>query len=556
MRNQEKIFVIGHKNPDTDSICSAIAYADIKNRTSQKVKYIPKRAGQINEETEYVLNRFGMQPPGYLSNIGTQIKDMDIRMSPEADKSMSLKNAWDLMMEKSIVSLPIRDREGQLEGLITIGDIAKTYMDTTDSYLLSRAKTQYRRIAETIAGTVVEGNEHGYFTKGKVLVGTANPEMLKAYIEPDDLIIMGDREEDHLQAIAQNVSCIIVGMGIEVSEKVIKLAHEREIVIIMSPYDTFTIARLINQSIPVRYIMKTDNLVTFNTEDFTDDIQNEMIKHRHRAFPVINKKGKCIGTISRRNFLDMHRKKVALVDHNEKDQAVDNIDKAEIVEIIDHHKLGSLETMVPISFRNQPVGCTATILYEMYGEQKLEISPSIAGLLCAAIISDTLMFRSPTCTLSDKMAAGALALIAGINIEQFAKEMFKAGSNLKDKSPEEIFYQDYKKFIAEDEINFGVGQISSMDSDELAEIKERLVPFMVSECGRHGVTRVFFMLTNIIEESTELLYYGEGSEEMARIAFHMEPEDGVFDLKGVVSRKKQLIPALMEAAQAGQNDYN
>ena len=556
MRNQEKIFVIGHKNPDTDSICSAIAYADIKNRTSQKVKYVAKRAGQINEETEYVLNRFGMQPPGYLSNIGTQVKDMDIRMSPDADKSMSLKNAWDLMMEKSIVSLPIRDKEGQLEGLITIGDIAKTYMDTTDSYLLSRAKTQYKRIAETIEGIVVEGNEHGYFVKGKVLVGTANPQMLKTYIEEDDLIIMGDREEDHLEAIEQNVSCIIVGMGIEVTEKVIKLAHEKEIIIIMSPYDTFTIARLINQSIPVRYIMKTENLVTFNTEDFTDDIQNEMIKHRHRAFPVINKKGKCIGTISRRNFLDMHKKKVALVDHNEKDQAVDNIEKAEIVEIIDHHKLGSLETMTPISFRNQPVGCTATILYEMYGEQKLEISPTIAGLLCAAIISDTLMFRSPTCTLSDKMAAGALALIAGIDIEKFAREMFKAGSNLKDKAPEEIFFQDYKKFIAEGDISFGVGQISSMDSDELAEIKERLIPFMVSECGRHGVTRVYFMLTNIIEESTELLYYGDGSEEMAKTAFHMDPVDGTFDLKGVVSRKKQLIPALMEAAQAGQNDYN
>ena len=556
MRNQEKIFVIGHKNPDTDSICSAIAYADIKNRTSQKVKYVAKRAGQINEETEYVLNRFGMQPPGYLSNIGTQVKDMDIRMSPDADKSMSLKNAWDLMMEKSIVSLPIRDKEGQLEGLITIGDIAKTYMDTTDSYLLSRAKTQYKRIAETIEGIVVEGNEHGYFAKGKVLVGTANPQMLKTYIEEDDLIIMGDREEDHLEAIEQNVSCIIVGMGIEVTEKVIKLAHEKEIIIIMSPYDTFSIARLINQSIPVRYIMKTENLVTFNTEDFTDDIQNEMIKHRHRAFPVINKKGKCIGTISRRNFLDMHKKKVALVDHNEKDQAVDNIEKAEIVEIIDHHKLGSLETMTPISFRNQPVGCTATILYEMYGEQKLEISPTIAGLLCAAIISDTLMFRSPTCTLSDKMAAGALALIAGIDIEKFAREMFKAGSNLKDKAPEEIFFQDYKKFIAEGDISFGVGQISSMDSDELAEIKERLIPFMVSECGRHGVTRVYFMLTNIIEESTELLYYGDGSEEMAKTAFHMDPVDGTFDLKGVVSRKKQLIPALMEAAQAGQNDYN
>lgn len=549
MRNQEKIFVIGHKNPDTDSICSAIAYCDIKNRTSQKQRFVPKRAGQINEETEYVLSRFGVQPPGYLSNIGTQVKDMDIRMSPDADKSMSLKAAWDIMQENSIVSLPIRDKEGALEGLITIGDIAKTYMDTTDSYLLSRARTQYQKIAETIHGEIIEGNPHGYFIKGRVMVGTANPDKMKEYIEEDDMIIMGDREEDHLQAIAQNVSCIIVGLGIQVTENVVKLAHEKEIIIIASPYDTFTIARLINQSIPVRYIMKTDNLVTFNTEDFTDDIQDVMIKHRHRAFPVINKKGKCIGTISRRNFLGMHKKQVVLVDHNEVDQAVDNIEKADILEIIDHHKLGTLQTVQPISFRNQPVGCTGTIMYQIYGEQKLEIPPKIAGLLCAAIISDTLMFRSPTCTLQDKMAAGALALIADISIEQFAKEMFRAGSNLKDKSPEEIFYQDYKKFIAEGDICFGVGQISSMDSEELKEIKARLLPFMVSECGRHGVTRVYFMLTDIMTQSTELLFYGEGSQEMAENAFKMEPQDDAFYLEGVVSRKKQLIPPLMEAAQ-------
>ena len=555
MKKQEKIFVIGHKNPDTDSICSAIAYCDIKNRTTQDSKYIAKRAGQINEETEYVLNRFGVQPPGYLSNIGTQVKDMDIRLSPEANKSMSLKNAWDLMQENSIVSLPIREKDGTLEGLITIGDIAKTYMDTTDSYLLSRARTQYQRIAETIGGKVVEGNGHGYFVQGKIMVATANPDKMKEYVEENDMIIMGNREEDHLQAIEQNVSCIIVGLGIEVTEKVLKLAHEKDIIIISSPYDTFTISRLINQSIPVKYIMKTENLVTFNTEDFTDDIQDVMIKHRHRAFPVIDKKGKCIGTISRRNFLDMHRKKVVLVDHNEKDQAVDNIDKAEIMEIIDHHKLGTLQTMQPISFRNQPVGCTGTIMYQMYGEQKLEIPPKIAGLLCAAIIYDTLMFRSPTCTLQDKMAAGALALIADISIEEFAREMFKAGSNLKDKSPEEIFYQDYKKFIAEGDVCFGVGQISSMDADELKEIKERLLPFMVSECGRHGVSRVYFMLTNIIEQSTELLFYGEGSEEMAVNAFKMQPENGTIYLKGVVSRKKQLIPPLMEAAQMSGGDY-
>ncbi len=555
MGTQEKIFVIGHKNPDTDSICSAIAYADIKNQKSLVKKYIPKRAGQINEETQYVLKRFGVQPPAYLGNIGTQVKDMDIRVSPEADKSMSLKNAWDMMQENSIVSLPIRDKDGELEGLVTIGDIAKTYMDTTDSYFLSNARTQYRRIAETLSGKVVEGNEHAYFVKGKVLVGTANPQVLKEFVKEDDMVIMGNREEDHIQAIRLNVSCIIVGMGVEVSQKVLSLAHEKNIVVITSPCDSFTIARLINQSIPLRFVMKRDNLVTFNTEDFTDDIQDVMIKHRHRAFPVINKRGKCVGTISRRNFLDMHRKKVILVDHNEKDQAVDNIDKAEIVEIIDHHKLGSLETMKPISFRNEPVGCTATILYKIYGEERLEIPPKIAGLLCAAIISDTLMFRSPTCTQQDKIAASALALIADIKIEEFAKEMFKAGSNLKDKSPEEIFYQDYKKFIAEGNVTFGVGQISSMDKDELLEIKERLEPFMVSECGRHGVTRVYFMLTNILDEFTMLLYYGEGSREMAEFAFHIEPENGAFMLPGVVSRKKQIIPAMMEAAQLMTNEY-
>ena len=554
MKNQERIFVIGHKHPDTDSICSAIAYADIKNRTSQSKKYVPMRAGKINEETQYVLNRFGVNPPAYVTNIGTQVKDMEIRVSPNVDKSISLKNAWDMMKENGIVTLPIRDKDGYLEGLITIGDIAQVYMNKTDSYLLSNAKTQYKRIAETIGGHIIEGNEHGYFAKGKILVGTANPEKMKNYIEEDDMIIMGDREEDHLQAIKQNVSCIIVGLGSEVSEKVIKLAHEKEIVIIGTEYDTFTIARLINQSIPVRYVMQTENLVTFSTEDYTDNIQDTMIKNRHRAFPVINKKGKCIGTISRRNLLDIKKKKVILVDHNEKDQAVDNIEKSEILEIIDHHKLGSLETMKPINFRNQPVGCTATILYQIYGEQRLEISPVIAGLLCSAIISDTLMFRSPTCTLQDKMAAGALALIADINIEEHARAMFKAGSNLKDKAPEEIFYQDYKKFIAEGDITFGVGQISSMDGDELKEIKKRLMPFLVSECGRHGIYKVYFMLTNIMDESTELLYYGEDSEEMARLAFKMEPVEGTFILEKVVSRKKQLIPALMEGAQLMQSD--
>ncbi|MBQ9168480.1 MAG: putative manganese-dependent inorganic diphosphatase [Oscillospiraceae bacterium] len=556
MKNQEKVYILGHKNPDTDSICAAIAYADIKNRTTtQNVKYLAKRAGQINEESEFVLNRFQVDPPGYMPNVGTQVKDMDIHPVPEVDRTMTLRSAWALMKKNNIVTLPVCDEQGHLDGLITIGDIARSYMDVVDNYLLSNARTQYKRIAEAIDGTVVEGNEHAYFVKGKVMVGTANPNMLREYIEENDLVIMGDREEDQLEAIRQNVSCIVVGLNIQVSEKVRALAREKEIVIIQSPNDTFTISRLINLSVPVSYVMIKENLITFHMDDFTDDIQEVMVKNKHRGFPVVDKKGRCVGTISRRNFLDMHRKKVILVDHNEKDQAADNIEKAEVMEIIDHHKLGSLETMTPISFRNQPVGCTCTIMYEIYGDQKLEISPKMAGLLCAAIISDTLMFRSPTCTLQDKMAAGALALIAGINIETFSKEMFKAGSNLRDKLPDQIFYQDYKKFMAEGDITFGVGQISSMDTEELTMLKEKLLPCLEKECGKHGINKVYFMLTNILEESTELLYYGDESDVLIETAFHKEPENGSFLLPGIVSRKKQLIPAMMEAAQIMQAEF-
>lgn len=548
MAKQRKIYIIGHKNPDTDSICSAIAYADFKNRLNKGNRYAAKRAGQINEETEYVLKRFGVDAPGYLSDVGTQVKDMEIRETPGVENSISIKDAWAIMKQTSAVTLPITNEGGQLEGLITTGDIAKSYMDAHDNYFLSNARTQFRSIANTVEGKVVTGNPHGYFVRGKVVIGAAHPDKLGEFLEEDDLVILGDRHEDHLCAIEQNVSCIIVCNHTEVSQDIKEAAEKNQCVIIQSALDTFSVARLINQSIPVKHIMKKDNLITFQTDDYTDKIKDTMVQNRHRAFPVVNKHGKYIGTVSRRNLLGMKKKQLILVDHNEKTQAVDNIDSAEILEIIDHHRLGSLETLQPIMFRNQPVGCTATILYQMYVEKALEISPQIAGLLCAAIISDTLMFRSPTCTSSDKMAAGALALIAGINIEEFAKEMFTAGSNLKGKTIEVIFYQDFKRFTS-DKVNFGVGQISSMNSDELKDLKKRLLPVMKHECGKNGISMVFFMLTNILEESSEILCYGEGSERLVRESFDVQEEKGGYLLPGVVSRKKQLIPAFIGTLQ-------
>lgn len=553
MSQQDNVYILGHKNPDTDSICSAIAYADIRNRTSKGERFIPRRAGQINEETEYVLKRFGFPQPGYMPNVGTQVKDMDIYATPHLEPTMSLKRAWDLMKANGITTLPVVNAEDQLEGLVTVNDISHVFMDTEDSLLLSNACTQYRWIAETIRGELRAGDENRFFSKGRVLVGTANPELLSVILEEGDMVILGDREGDQLEAVNQSVSCIVVGLNMEISDRVLALAKEKGVVVISSVLDTFTIARLINQSIPVGYVMTRENLVTFSTEDFTDDIHDVMKNSRYHAFPVLDPQGRCLGTISRRNLIDPRKKRIILVDHNEKDQAADNADNADILEIIDHHKLGSLETMTPITFRNQPVGCTGTIMYQIYGEQKLDIPPGIAGLLCSAIISDTLMFRSPTCTVYDKMAAGALALIAGVEIPRLAKEMFRAGSNLGGKTPDQIFYQDYKKFTAEGDLVFGVGQISSMDEEDLAMIREKLTPILKMESEKQQVPKVYFMLTNILEESTELIYYGQDSEQLISVAFKTKPENGAFFLPGVVSRKKQLIPAMMKAAQLIRN---
>lgn len=544
---EKKIYIIGHKNPDTDSICSAIAYADIKNRTENHT-YAAKRAGQISQETQYVLNRFQMDPPGYVPNVGPKVRDMDVRRIQGVDSSISLKKAWTLMRNENVNTLPITNEDNELEGLITINIIAESYMDVYDNSILSTARTQYKNILDTLDGTMVTGNEHAYFIKGKVVVAAANPDLMENYIEEDDLVILGNRYESQLCAIEMNASCIIVCEGAPVSKTIRRLAQDKECVIISTPHDTYTVARLVNQSMPVRYFMKRDEMTAFCMDDYLDDVKEVMAKKRYRDFPILDKHGKYVGMVSRRNLLGIEKRKLILVDHNEASQAVDNIESAEILEIIDHHRLGSLETIAPVYFRNQPVGCTATIMYQIYQEKGLDIPANIAGLLCAAIISDTLMFRSPTCTAVDRNAAERLAEIAGITCEKFAAEMFAAGSNLRGRSPEEIFYQDFKKFDL-NKANFGVGQITSMNPEELVEIKGRLLPYMEKALGSHGESMLFFMLTDIIHESTELLCYGGDSLELAKEAFHKEPKDGSVTLPGVVSRKKQLIPAFMNALQ-------
>ena len=545
-KNSGKVYVVGHKNTDTDSICSAIAYAHLKKQLTGN-EYVARRAGQINEETHYVLKKFKVDPPDLLSNVKLQVKDMDIHKMEGVEPNVSIKDTWAKMKEQNVKTLPILKDE-ELVGVISTGDIATSYMEVYDNRILSSAKTQYRNIVKTLDGTLITGNEHGYFTKGKVTIAASNPDLMEEFIEKDDLVILGNRYESQSCAMDIDASCLVVCQGAEVSEELIQRAEEQSVVIISTPHDTFTAARLINQSIPVKHFMTKTPLVTFQMNDYVEDIKEVMTKKKFRDFPILDRHGRFKGLISRRRFMDVSKKKVILVDHNEKSQAVDGIEEAEIVEIIDHHRLGSIETMGPVFFRNQPVGCTATIVCQMYEESGVKITPTIAGLLCAAIISDTLLFRSPTCTKIDEKAAKKLSKIAGIDMEQMAGEMFKAGSNLQGKTADEICFQDFKQFTVNDTV-FGVGQINSMNKEELAEIREIIEPHLPKVLEEQNLQMIYFMLTDILDESTELICCGNNAKEYIIDAFDLKEGTDKIILKGVVSRKKQLIPTLVGALQ-------
>lgn len=543
---KKKVWVVGHKNPDTDSICAAISYAYLKNQTETGKNYQPKRAGAINAETRYVLDYFKAEEPELVKFAGAQIKDINFRKTAGVGSQISLKRAWETMKKLEVVTLPVTNAAGKLEGIIVTKDIATSYMDVFDNHVLAQARTPYKTIAETLEGNILVGNEHAYFVRGKVVVATSNPEYMADYMEDDDMVILGDREEAQLQAIASNASCIIIGGGLEVSEEVRAEAEKRDCIIITTPFDTFSVARLINQSMPIKQFMTRKNLVTFDIEDYVDEVKETMSKIRHRDFPIINENGNYVGMISRRNLMNMQKKQVILVDHNEKSQAVDGVTEAEILEIIDHHRLGSLETMSPVYFRNQPLGCTSTIIYQMYQEKGVEVPKQIAGLLLSAILSDTLMFRSPTCTSLDKTVAEALAEIAGMDIETHAKNMFQAGSDFKNKTTEEIFYQDFKVFHTDD-CDFGVAQISAMSREELDKVGEQLRPFMTQVLGDKKLDMVYVMLTDILEESSKVIFFGDNAGKILAAAFRKEEREEGILLEGIISRKKQMIPTLMNA---------
>ena len=547
-KEAHKVVVIGHRNPDTDSICSAIAYAELKNRTSTLVCE-PRRAGKMNQETEFVLKKFGVTPPRMCTDVNPKIRDVDYREMPGIPGSTSLRRAWKIMRDQQIDTLSITSADNELEGIITVKDLATANMDVFDTAVLAKSRTSYKNILETLNGTMVVGNADAVCTTGHIKIGTATPEMLESSVEKGDIVILSNRYESQLCAIEKEASLLIICNGAKVGRTIQRIADETGVAIMTTPVDTYAAGKLISQCAPISYYMTRDDILKFTLVTPVADVLRVMAKVRHRYFPILDEDGKYCGMVSRRNVIALRTRRIILVDHNEATQAVEGFDQAEILEIIDHHRIGSLETSGPVYFRNQPVGCTATIITQMYDENGVDIPPQIAGLLLAAILSDTLAFRSPTCTPVDENAAKRLAKIAGVDIEEFSTEMFEAGEKLDGKTPEEVFLQDFKVFMCGD-IRFGVAQGSYMTRKNLQAAQALLQPYLEEARNKQNVEDLYMLLTDVPKEESVVICTGRYAAEVLSNGFESRPAaDGSWTLPGVVSRKKQFIPAMMSAYQ-------
>ena len=547
-KEAHKVVVIGHRNPDTDSICSAIAYAELKNRTSTLVCE-PRRAGKMNQETEFVLKKFGVTPPRMCTDVNPKIRDVDYREMPGIPGSTSLRRAWKIMRDQQIDTLSITSADNELEGIITVKDLATANMDVFDTAVLAKSRTSYKNILETLNGTMVVGNADAICTTGHIKIGTATPEMLESSVEKGDIVILSNRYESQLCAIEKEASLLIICNGAKVGRTIQRIADETGVAIMTTPVDTYAAGKLISQCAPISYYMTRDNILKFTLVTPVADVLRVMAKVRHRYFPILDEEGKYCGMVSRRNVIALRKRRIILVDHNEATQAVEGFDQAEILEIIDHHRIGSLETSGPVYFRNQPVGCTATIITQMYDENGVDIPPQIAGLLLAAILSDTLAFRSPTCTPVDENTAKRLAKIAGVDIEEFSTEMFEAGEKLDGKTPEEVFLQDFKVFMCGD-IRFGVAQGSYMTRKNLQAAQALLQPYLEEARNKQNVEDLYMLLTDVPKEESVVICTGRYAAEVLSNGFESRPAaDGSWTLPGVVSRKKQFIPAMMSAYQ-------
>ena len=536
------VYVSGHRNPDTDSICSAIAYSYLLNATN-KYNAIPVRLGEINRETEYVLKRFGVEHPVLLKTVKQKVEDLNYDKVTVFSKDLTLKTAWFLLKQQNLKSAPILDEHGQLLGLLSTSNIIEGYMDQWDSEVLKKAKTPVENVIDTLEANVIYLNESLKVVEGDIHIAAMSGSEAKKRIHENDVVIVGgDRSDDLEELISVKPSLIVLTGSLTADENVVKKCKEQGISIISTPFNTYQTSQQIVQAIPVEYVMIKGDIKTFSTDDTLDYMKEVMSETRYRGYPVIDLNNRCVGSISRFALLKGLRKKVILVDHNERGQSIPGVEEADILEIVDHHRVADIQTVGPLLFRGEPLGSTATIVTKIFDELDVEMPSHIAGLLLGAVVSDTLLFKSPTCTPVDTKIAKKLAEIAGVDIQEFAMEMFKAGTSLVGKTVDEIFNQDFKKFSF-DNLQVGVAQVNSMDIEGFLPYKKDMLDYMNKFAEDNNLEFTLLLLTDIINANSEI-FVGGPRPELVEKAFNVQLTECQGTLVGVISRKKQVVPAI------------
>ena len=536
------VYVSGHRNPDTDSICSAIAYSYLLNATN-KYNAVPVRLGEINRETEYVLKRFGVEHPVLLKTVKQKVEDLNYDKVTVFSKDLTLKTAWFLLKQQNLKSAPILDEHGQLLGLLSTSNIIEGYMDQWDSEVLKKAKTPVENVIDTLEANVIYLNESLKVVEGDIHIAAMSGSEAKKRIHENDVVIVGgDRSDDLEELISVKPSLIVLTGSLTADENVVKKCEEQGISIISTPFNTYQTSQQIVQAIPVEYVMIKGDIKTFSTDDTLDYMKEVMSETRYRGYPVIDLNNRCVGSISRFALLKGLRKKVILVDHNERGQSIPGVEEADILEIVDHHRVADIQTVGPLLFRGEPLGSTATIVTKIFDELDVEMPSHIAGLLLGAVVSDTLLFKSPTCTPVDTKFAKKLAEIAGVDIQEFAMEMFKAGTSLVGKTVDEIFNQDFKKFSF-DNLQVGVAQVNSMDIEGFLPYKKDMLDYMNKFAEDNNLEFTLLLLTDIINANSEI-FVGGPRPELVEKAFNVQLTECQGTLAGVISRKKQVVPAI------------
>lgn len=530
------ILIFGHKNPDTDSVASAIALSNLKNQIG--INTIPCVLGNVNRESQYVLDYFNLPYPLYIKDVRIQVKDLEYDFAEGISPNQSIVSTYNLMDEMKLHTVGVVDEDNKLIGIISMQNIAMGLI-YGDFYHL---ETSLENLLNDLDGRLLSGKRQ--FFNGQISVVAYYYETVLGKIDENNIVIVGDRYDIIEYAIKSKVQLIVITGGNEIPQKYIELAESNDVTMILVPKDTYYISKIINMCNYVTKIMRQSNIVKFNEMEYLDEVREELSHSHFRNYPVINNEGKFLGFIGRKHIINPARKKVILVDHNEYNQSADGLDQAEILEVIDHHKIGDISTSMPINFRNSPVGSTCTIIYNMYQEHKIEIPFNIAGLLLSGILSDTLLFKSPTTTHEDKKAVDQLNKILGLDLDKFAMDMFKFGTSLEGQSIEEVFYKDFKQFQLET-FKAGISQVFTLDIDDVFNRRDLFINYIQKVHKQANYDITLLLITDILKEGSYILYECKHSN-LISAAFNTEDQQGIF-VNGIVSRKKQVIPKLLNA---------